>query len=309
MRKVLDRSLPPSDADPPAAGGDARRLRGLVAEFVRRAAAGTLVLHCPGASAPLARGAGHFHLAPELFLQVAGHTEFRLPNARLQLAAGEALLLPPKLLHDEHVGAPPGEDFCNVVVYAEGGSLSCHLAHEVQPGRPGIRHLESRRHPEASRVCHWLVDAVRLAEGDPAQPWAGLQVRALVAAAAAGVLRLLDEARGTGPDEPDLVARVRVLVQNRLADHRLSVRGLAEQCDCTADYLSHVFSRSSGEHLVAYINRQRMERARHLLRDATLAGKEVAWACGFATQSYFIRIFREHHGTTPAAWRAAHRSG
>jgi AraC-like DNA-binding protein len=29
----------------------------------------------------------------------------------------------------------------------------------------------------------------------------------------------------------------------------------------------------------------------------------VAWACGFAAPSYFIRTFREHHGMTPKAWR------
>lgn len=307
MRKNLDHPPPPGAADAPPAGGDAGQMRRLLADFLQRAASGTLALHCPPARAPLARGAGHFHLAPELFLQVRGSTEFRLPGARLPLLPGQALLLPPKLLHDERVQAPPGEDFCNIVVYAEGGVLNCHLAQELQPGRPGIRHLESRRDPQATQVCHWLIDAARLAGSDAAQPWAALQLRALVAAATAGVLRVLDERQAAGPGEPVLVARVRVLVQNLLADHRLSVRSLAAQCDCTADHLSHVFSRSTGEHLVAYINRQRMERARHLLRDEALAGKEVAWACGFATQSYFIRLFRAHHGSTPAAWRAAQR--
>lgn len=47
------------------------------------------------------RGAGHLHLNPELFLQVQGHTEFRFPEGQLTLRAGQALLMPPKLLHDE----------------------------------------------------------------------------------------------------------------------------------------------------------------------------------------------------------------
>jgi AraC-like DNA-binding protein len=46
-----------------------------------------------------------------------------------------------------------------------------------------------------------------------------------------------------------------------------------------------------------------MERATRLLRETTLAVKEVAWACGFAAPSYFIRSFRAHHGVTPKAWR------
>ena len=108
--------------------------------------------------------------------------------------------------------------------------------------------------------------------------------------------------------ETVLVARARVLIQNELGDQALSVKRLAGQLGCTADYLSHVFSQTSGEHLAAYINRQRMERGAHLLREGGLAGKEIAWACGFATQSYFIRNFRAHFGTTPKAWRAAHEA-
>lgn len=323
MRKNLDPRLP----DPKRfwstrpVPGDAALMRELVAGFAARAAAPgeALALHCPpagtafahrGGSDPAPPGAGCFHLGSELFLQVSGVTEFRLPGGTLTLHPGQALLVPPKLLHDEHVSAPPGEAFCNVVLYAEGDALSCHLAHEVQPGRPGIRHLESRRHPQAPQVHQWLADAARIAEGDRSQPWVELQVRALAAAAMAGVLRAIDDPDGgTEPDEPALVARVRALVHNRLADHHLSVRQLAGLSGCTADYLSHVFSRATGEHLVAYITRLRMARARQLLRDESLAGKEVAWACGFATQSYFIRSFREHHGTTPSAWREAQRAG
>lgn len=323
MRKNLDPRLPDPKrfwSSRPQAD-DARRMRELVAGFVARAAApgDALVLHCPPAGAAYAhRGAGEaagsgpgcFHLAPELFLQVTGSTTFRLPTGTLVLAPGQALLVPPKLLHDEQVGAPPGEAFGNVVLYAEGDALSCHLAHEVQPGRPGIQHLESRRHPQAPQVQQWLADAARLAEGDRAQPWVELQLRSLVIAAMAGVLRAIDDADGGAePDEPALVARVRALVHNRLADHQLSVRQLAALSGCTPDYLSHVFARASGEHLVAYVTRLRMARARQLLADDSLAGKEVAWACGFATQSYFIRSFREHHGTTPSAWRAAQRAG
>ena len=56
------------------------------------------------------------------------------------------------------------------------------------------------------------------------------------------------------------------------------------------------------------INRLRMERAARLLRETTLSGKEVAWACGFAAPSYFIRSFRAQFGMTPQAWRARQRS-
>jgi AraC-like DNA-binding protein len=323
--------------EPRAAPEQAQRLRTHLGEFAARAGDGSLPLALPGAAGDeVARGDGHFHLASELFLQVSGWTRFRFPHGEWQLTAGQALLLPPKLLHAERVGATAADGpFCNLVIYADGASLSCHLAHETAPGRPGILHLEARRHTQAKRIHDWLSDAARLGDfgdggdrrghgvggggsragsGSPwaagsGSPWAMAQVRALVAAATAGVLRALDEPHPAEPSEPALVARVRVLVQNQLGDLGLSVRRLAEQSGCTPDYLSHLFRRTTGDHLAGFIARQRMERAARLLGESAMAGKEVAWACGFATQSYFIRSFRAHFGVTPKAWRAGRAIG
>lgn len=290
--------------------GLAERLHAALARCVDRLAAGELPVQVGPPGDLSTRAAGHFHLAPELFLQLGGSTEFRFPHGRLALRAGEALLVPPTLRHDERVrAAGRQEPFSNLVVYAEGGALSCHLAHEARPGRPGIAHLEACRHPQAVRVQEWLADAARLGhEATPAgsDPRAALQVRALVAAATAGVLRLLDSRAQAAPAEPPLVARLRVLVHNQLGDATLSVRGLAQQSGCSADYLSHLFSRHGGEHLVAYITRLRLERAERLLGETELSVKEIAWACGYSTPSYFIRSFRGRHGLTPKAWRTAH---
>lgn len=269
--------------------------------------AGTLVVHRPQRlSEPLPRGEGHFHLAPELFLQLSGWTDFRFPQGHCRVTPGQALLVPPQLRHDERVGrGDHGEPFRNLVLYAEAPTLTCHLAHELSPGRPGIHHLEACEHAQVGRIHDWLFDASRSPEATPdaATPaWGEVQARALVAAALAGVLHLLQTDSQPGR-EPALIARLRVLIQNQLGDHTLSVRRLAEQSGCTADYLSHLFREVSGETLIGCINRLRMERAARLLRETTLSGKEVAWACGFAAPSYFIRTFRTHHGVTPKAWR------
>jgi AraC-like DNA-binding protein len=289
----------------------AQRMRRHLGDFMAGLSSGGVTVRLPRTDgAGVARGDGHFHLAPELFLQVAGWTRFAFPRGELRLAAGEALLLPPKLLHAETVGASTSEgDFCNLVVYAEGATLSCHIAHEPAPGRPGILHLEASRHPQAARIQDWLSDAVRAGRDGDASPLASAQLRALVVAATAGVLRALDDPDPVTLPEPPLVARARVLVQNQLGDQHLSVRLLAEQSGCTPDYLSHLFARATGEHLVGFITRQRMERALHLLGESAMASKEIAWACGFATQSYFIRSFREHFGLTPKVWRAARQLG
>jgi len=281
-----------------------KNLEAALTNALAAAQAGQLVVHRPRhLGEPQSRGDGHFHLTPELFVQVEGWTDFGFPHTRCRLAAGEALIVPPQLRHDERVGAARGSAFRNVVVNTAGATLMCHLAHEDRPGSPGIAHLETRHHAQATRIDDWLFHASQCPSG-AAQPWADAQARALVAAALAGVLLALNASDDDASREPPLIARLRVLVQNQLGAHTLSVRRLAEQSGCTADYLSHLFREATGETLIGSINRLRMERAARLLRETTLAGKEVAWACGFAAPSYFIRTFRAHHGVTPRAWRA-----
>jgi AraC-like DNA-binding protein len=304
MQKILDpcalaRLAPTSHQAGPT---QARRLREGLARFALLATRGELPLRLASpAGALVAGGRGHFHLGAELFLQIAGHTDFTFPNGSLHLAAGQALLVPPKVLHDERVGPDgpaPQQAFGNIVVYAEAGRLTCHLACEARPGLPEILHLEGCHHAQVGHIQDWLTEAARLGpEPGTGSIWVAAQVGALVCAALAGVLRALDE--------PALLTRARRLIQNQLGDHTLGVRGLAEQCGCSADHLSSLFSRHAGEHLASHITRLRMARAARLLAESTLSGKEIAWACGYAGPSYFIRTFREHYGNTPQAWRAA----
>jgi len=304
MSENLDaRRLP---ADP------AQRLRVLVDHFAEAAAQGRVPLRLPPAMPAWGgRAQGHFHLAAELFLQVAGSTRFTFPHAVMTLGPGEMLLVPPKLLHDEWVsaeGPAPEQAFSNLVVHADAGSLCSHLAHECAPGQPGVMHLEVRGHAQVARIQDWLADAAL--PGDEGDAPLALQRRALVAAALAGVRRVLEAGAATEVSvEPPLIARARAVIRDRLGDHVLSVRDLAAHCGCSADYLSHLFHRHAGETLAAHIVRLRLDRAERLLADeAALAVKEVAWACGFASAGYFIRTFRARHGLTPAVWRQARPS-
>ena len=116
-----------------------------------------------------------------------------------------------------------------------------------------------------------------------------------------------------GPGDPQAQTAERVAMARSLEEYDLertrpngtilSVRGLALHAACSADYLSHLFHRHSGETLVGYITRLRMERALQLLASSRMAIKEVAWACGYNSPGYFIQTFRRLQGQTPSAWR------
>lgn len=294
-----------STATPPSPDQAAATLRQGLADALAGLGSGAWPLHLVPAGDLGRRGDGHFHLVPELFLQLQGHTYFQFPGHSLRLQPAQALLLPPQLLHDEQV--QPGADgaaFANLVLQADAGQLTCHLAHEAAPGRPGIAHPERCRDAGASALQDWLATAAQAGAPD-AGPWAAAQARALVSAALAAALRLLGPQPARGPAEPPLVARLRVLVQNQLGDPALGVQGLAAQSGCTPDHLSQVFRRATGTTLVAHIAQQRMARAARLLRETRMPGKQVAWACGYASHSYFSAEFRRHHGCSPRAWRLA----
>lgn len=69
------------------------------------------------------------------------------------------------------------------------------------------------------------------------------------------------------------------------------------------DYLTRVFSKYTGMTVHDYIRIIRINRARGMLADGC-GVTETAYACGFNSTSYFIRVFSKSVGMTPAKFRA-----
>ena len=67
------------------------------------------------------------------------------------------------------------------------------------------------------------------------------------------------------------------------------------------------FKRITGIPVMTYKNHIRLEKARLLLESTNIEQAQVAYTCGFSDESYFIRIFKKHYGTTPAAHRKRSR--
>jgi AraC family L-rhamnose operon transcriptional activator RhaR len=88
--------------------------------------------------------------------------------------------------------------------------------------------------------------------------------------------------------------------------HRFEVRDVAAQVNLSERQLSRIFHKATGESILAYLTRLRIERAMHLLLNSDLPIKQVAAAVGHPDTHYFTTLFGRHTGTTPAAFR---RSG
>jgi AraC family transcriptional regulator len=92
------------------------------------------------------------------------------------------------------------------------------------------------------------------------------------------------------------------LVTNYINEHleqELSLEELAAIAQLSPYHFCRSFKRSTGLTPHQYVIRQRVERAKLLLKDGKMGISQVAVACGFTHQSHLNRHFKQLTGVTP----------
>jgi AraC-like DNA-binding protein len=115
----------------------------------------------------------------------------------------------------------------------------------------------------------------------------------------------LQQAKDRSLPPPAWTTQLRDLIQDHI-DTNLSVRltEVADALQVNPTYLSREFARyfddlSFGE----YIRKLRIDKALQLLDTTTYSLGEIAYLTGFSDQSHFARIFKQHTGQRPSAYR------
>ena len=101
---------------------------------------------------------------------------------------------------------------------------------------------------------------------------------------------------------PARLRRVRELVHAKIEDE-LSLDEMAQSVGLSTAHFSHMFRKSTGESPHRFVLRQRIDRAKAMLRTAEVRVLDVAVACGFKTQQHFARVFRRVCGASPTEYR------
>jgi AraC family transcriptional regulator len=101
---------------------------------------------------------------------------------------------------------------------------------------------------------------------------------------------------------PTRLRRVTELVHAEIEDE-LSLDKLAEAAGLSTAHFAQMFRKSTGESPHQFVLRQRVERAKEMLRAADARVLDVAVACGFKTQQHFARVFRRACGVSPTEYR------
>ncbi|HKW34866.1 MAG TPA: helix-turn-helix domain-containing protein [Candidatus Acidoferrum sp.] len=96
--------------------------------------------------------------------------------------------------------------------------------------------------------------------------------------------------------------RVIELVHARIEDE-LTLVEMAQSVELSTAHFAQMFRKSTGETPHQFVLRQRVERAKEMLRSTDARIIDVAVACGFKTQQHFAQVFRQMCGVSPSEYR------
>ncbi|MGL5064874.1 MAG: helix-turn-helix transcriptional regulator [Microcoleus sp.] len=104
---------------------------------------------------------------------------------------------------------------------------------------------------------------------------------------------------------PNYQLRQAVSYINEHLDRNLTLAEIAAAARMSPNYFASLFKQSTGITPHHYVMQCRIEKAKQLLQCQQLTIVEICHEVGFASQSHFTKVFRQHTQTTPKAYRDA----
>jgi AraC-like DNA-binding protein len=219
---------------------------------------------------------------------IDGAGRYTDPSGEHRIEPGQAMLAVIPGDHEYTVDPDIGRwEFAYAVVY---GEEVMRIATAIRASRGAVLAW-----PESSRADGTLYElAHRLMEGPRASAF---ELSALVYA----LLMSLAEPPLPQP-APGRVEQAALAIRRNL-HAPVSVDDLAASTGLSRFHFSRLFTEQTGLSPVRYLQEVRIERAIGLLVSSTLAVKEIAGACGYRSESYFCRAFKNATGLTPLEYR------
>lgn len=221
----------------------------------------------------------------------AGGGWCRIADVTHPVAAGQAVIIPPAVLHS--YGSDPDDPWTLWFVHLDGEGLSDVLA------TCGMTELSPvRTVADPYRIVALMEEIVGTMERDVSTP------NLLAASGAAWHLLTLLASLVSSDDQ-----RIRVIEEARdyLRGHfaeKVGVSFLARQAQLSPSHFAALFKRQVGFPALRYQTQLRMSRARELLDTTDLTIANIARQVGYEDAFYFSRQFRSVHGTSALRYRA-----
>ncbi|WP_046174283.1 response regulator transcription factor [Domibacillus indicus] len=106
-------------------------------------------------------------------------------------------------------------------------------------------------------------------------------------------------------DVPGPIQTARQWINEHLSEP-VTIEKIASLVYLNPTYFSEFFKQHTGETVLDYITRKRMEKARALLLASPMKIYEIASAVGYTDTKYFSRLFKKHYGELPSKYKQDH---
>jgi YesN/AraC family two-component response regulator len=83
----------------------------------------------------------------------------------------------------------------------------------------------------------------------------------------------------------------------------LTLKKVAEEIHVSKSHLSNLFPKYIGYSFSYYISKVKVDKSKLLLKNTSLSLLDIAFECGFNSQSYFCYTFKKVEGITPKQYR------
>lgn len=107
----------------------------------------------------------------------------------------------------------------------------------------------------------------------------------------------------SGNEAVNMYVKKAVKFINDNFDTEFVVEDIAEACNIHENYLQRVFKSVTGESIVKYTNRLRMEKAEMLLLNSDMSIVDIAESVGFNSRQHFGHVFKQYNGMNPKHYR------
>lgn len=83
---------------------------------------------------------------------------------------------------------------------------------------------------------------------------------------------------------------------------KITGQEIAQEFDCNYDYLNRVFTRLTGQSIMRYVNRVRINHAKELIEATHLPFGEIGYLTGLDDPFHFSKVFKKVVGVTPSQY-------
>jgi len=273
------------------------REKGTAFREVFRPRKGCFFLFPRQAETPCWRFQAHYHDQLEIYLSRSSEGTSRINGKTVRFGRGDCLLVPPGAIHDyDLTGSTDGMDLFMMIDLDHIPGTPPELFDS--PAFRAPRVLSSPGLTETIRELYGLM---------PEEGQTGPEVLRRLSLFYR-ILEILSKEVTADTAAPEIPADPRQEKVRQIMDYLnengcrdQSLEEIARECSVSPWHMCRIFREYTSRSITEYRNTLRAERAAVLLGKG-MSVTETAWQCGYRSLSYFIRVFREHYGTSPGRY-------